>query len=124
MASKLSRVFNWPFLWIDWAQNSDFKTPKIVVRHLHGDHDSRSSKEYFQETVIILKNTGNSPEMAKYRVNMESMKRASCGVAVFLLLLLAHFWPEHSNLISNKNQIILQSLLLQTVIWYYVYLYF
>ena len=35
----------------------------------------------------------------------------ACGGAVSLLVLLAHFWPEHSNLISNKNQIILLSFL-------------
>ena len=38
----------------------------------------------------------------------------ACGGAVSLLVLLAHFWPEHSNLISNKNQIILWYLLLCT----------
>ena len=46
---------------------------------------------------------------------MLCMKGASSSDAVFLLPLLAHFWPEHSNLnlnlnlnlISNKNQIIL-----------------
>ena len=35
----------------------------------------------------------------------------ACGGAVSLLVLLAHFWPEHSNLISNKDQIILLSFL-------------